>query len=102
MVWKAANVWVQNLTSCNFLSGKGDAGNEIWWNGGDSSGKIGGHSYYGSYLSATNTFYGETVPPRSTGSSRATGPVARGLRRTRATSATPATTSVPASSGATR
>ena len=57
MVWKAANVWVQNLTACNFLSGKGDAGNEIWWNGGDGSGKIGGHGYYGSYLNATNTFY---------------------------------------------
>ncbi|MBV8431817.1 MAG: hypothetical protein JO244_11670 [Solirubrobacterales bacterium] len=57
LVWKAANVWVQNLTACNFLSGKGDAGNEIWWNGGDRSGKIGGHGYYGSYLTATNTFY---------------------------------------------
>jgi hypothetical protein len=57
MVWKAADVWVQNLTVCNFLSGKGEAGNEIWWNGGDGSGKIGGHGYYGSYLSATNTFY---------------------------------------------
>ena len=57
MVWKAANVWVQNLTACNFLSGKGDGGNEIWWNGGDGSGKIGGHGYSGSYLTATNTFY---------------------------------------------
>jgi hypothetical protein len=57
MVWKAANVWVQNLTACNFLSGKGDAGNEVWWNGGDGSGKVGGHNYYGSYLSATNTFF---------------------------------------------
>jgi hypothetical protein len=57
MVWKAANVWVQNLTACNFLSGKGDAGNEIWWNGGNRSGKIGGHGYNGSYLNTTNTFY---------------------------------------------
>jgi hypothetical protein len=57
MVWKAAGVWVENLTSCNFLSGKGDAGNEIWWNGGDGSGKIGGHSYYGSYLNATSTYF---------------------------------------------
>jgi hypothetical protein len=57
LVWKAAHVWVQNLTSCNFLSGKGDSGNEIWWNGGDGSGKIGGHDYYGSYLNATNTFF---------------------------------------------
>jgi hypothetical protein len=57
LVWKAANVWIENMTVCNFLSGKGDAGNEIWWNGGDGSGKIGGHGYYGSYLTATNTFY---------------------------------------------
>ncbi len=34
MVWKADNVWVQNLTACNFLDGSGDTGNEIWWNGG--------------------------------------------------------------------
>jgi hypothetical protein len=57
VVWKAANVWIQNLTACNFLSGKGDTGNEVWWNGGDGSGKIGGHGYVGSYLTATNTFY---------------------------------------------
>jgi len=57
LVWKAADVWIQNLTACNFLSGKGASGNEIWWNGGDGSGKIGGAGYYGSYLSATNTFY---------------------------------------------
>ena len=57
VVYKAANVWIQNLTACNFLSGKGDAGNEIWWNGGDGSGKIGGHGYLGSYLTATNTFF---------------------------------------------
>ena len=42
MVWKANNVWVQNMTACNFLGGAGDAGNEFWWNGGDGSGKIGG------------------------------------------------------------
>jgi hypothetical protein len=57
MVWKAADVWVQNLTVCNFLNGKGDAGNEIWWNGGDNTGKVGGHGYYGSDLTATSTFY---------------------------------------------
>ena len=103
MVWKADDVWVQNLTACNFLSGKGDAGNEIWWNGGDGSGKIGGHGYYGSYLSATSTFYaGRDDRRRSTGSSPATGPAAPGTRRTPATSATPATTSAPASRCATR
>ncbi len=45
MVFKADNVWVQNLTACNFLSGKGRSGNEIWWNGGDGSGKIGGWGF---------------------------------------------------------
>jgi hypothetical protein len=59
-VWKAANVWVENLTACNFLGGSGGdghTGNEIWWNGGADSKKIGGHGYYGSYLTATSTFY---------------------------------------------
>jgi hypothetical protein len=58
LVWKADNVWVQNLTVCNFLGGAGDAGNGVWWNGGDGGGKIGGHGYLGSYLSATSTFFG--------------------------------------------
>jgi hypothetical protein len=57
LIWKAANVWVQNLTACNFLGGGGDAGNEIWWNGGDGSGKIGGHAYYGSYLTTTSSYF---------------------------------------------
>src|SRR5436305_2157563 len=57
MIWKASNVSVENLTACNFLGGKGDAGNEIWWNGGDGSAKVGGHGYWGSYLNATTTFF---------------------------------------------
>jgi hypothetical protein len=57
MVWKADNVSVENLTACNFLGGSGEAGNEIWWNGGANSGAIGGHGYYGGYLSTTSTFY---------------------------------------------
>ncbi len=59
-VWKATNVWVENLTSCNFLGGSGGdghTGNEIWWNGGADSGKVGGHGYYGSYLTATSQFF---------------------------------------------
>ena len=51
------NVWVQNLTTCNFLGGTGSAGNEVWWNGGDGSAKIGGWVFCGSYLNATSTFY---------------------------------------------
>jgi len=57
LVWKARNVWVQNLTVCNYLGGSGNAGNEVWWNGGDGSYKIGGHGFFGSYLSATSTFF---------------------------------------------
>jgi hypothetical protein len=57
LVWKADDVWVQNLTACNFLLGKGVTGNEIWWNGGDDSGTIGGWGFNGSYLSATDMFY---------------------------------------------
>ncbi|MHB8451595.1 MAG: hypothetical protein ACYDAQ_14300, partial [Mycobacteriales bacterium] len=58
LVYKATNVWVQNLTACNYLGGSGDTGNEIWWNGGDGSGQVGGSDYYGTYLTATTTFYG--------------------------------------------
>jgi len=57
LVWKADNVSVDNLTVCNFLGGAGSAGNEIWWNGGDGSGKIGMHGFWGSYLNATSSFY---------------------------------------------
>jgi len=62
MIWKADNVWVQNLTACNFLGGSGAAGNAVWWNGGADSGtatkeSIGGWGYYGSYLTSTSTFY---------------------------------------------
>jgi hypothetical protein len=56
MVWKAAHVSVENLTVCNFLGGSQDAGNGVWWNGGDGSGKVQGHGFYGGYLSATSTY----------------------------------------------
>jgi len=58
VVWKADDVSIENLTACNFLSGAGDAGNQIWWNGGDGSGLIGQHGYTGRYLTATSTYYG--------------------------------------------
>jgi hypothetical protein len=58
-IWKATDVSVENLTVCNFLNGAGDAGNQIWWNGGDDSGVIGGWgAFYGAYLTATTTFFG--------------------------------------------
>jgi hypothetical protein len=59
-IWKADDVTVENLTACNFLGGSGGdggTGNEIWWNGGAESGRIGGWGYYGAYLTATSTWY---------------------------------------------
>jgi hypothetical protein len=59
VVAKANNVWIENLTVRNFEFGKGceveSCGNEIWWNGGSDSGKIGAHGWYGNYLTAYDT-----------------------------------------------
>ena len=57
LVWKANDTWVENLTACNFLGGAGAGGNEIWWNGGDGSGQVGIHGFWGNYLNATSTYY---------------------------------------------
>lgn len=57
VIWKADDVTVDNLTICNFLAGQGASGNEIWWNGGANSGRIGLQGYEGSYLTATSTYY---------------------------------------------
>jgi hypothetical protein len=54
-IYKANNVWVENLTARNFDTGCSGCGNEIWWNGGAESGKIGAHGWYGSYLTAYDT-----------------------------------------------
>lgn len=57
VVWKTDGTWLENFTACNFLtSADGGHGNEIWWNGGDGSGQIGMHSYWGDYLTATSTY----------------------------------------------
>src|SRR6201995_296562 len=58
IVFKASGVSVENLTACNFLSGDLTPGDEIWFDGGGSSGtqKIG--SWRGAYLSATSSYYG--------------------------------------------
>jgi hypothetical protein len=55
--YKADGVYVENLTVCNYLTGpNGGEGNEIWWNGGDGSGKIGMGPWWGNYLTATSTY----------------------------------------------
>lgn len=57
VVYKANGVSIENLTACNFLGSNDNNGNEIWWNGGASSGKIGMGAFRGTYLNATSTFY---------------------------------------------
>jgi hypothetical protein len=76
VVWKADGSSVDNLTVCNFLTGSASSGNEIWWNGGDGSGKIGLGSFEGSYLSATSSFYKDEATAAEYGifSSNASGP----------------------------
>ncbi|MEA2493510.1 MAG: hypothetical protein QOJ29_1421, partial [Thermoleophilaceae bacterium] len=71
-VFKANGVSIENLTVCNFLG----AGNQIWWNGGDGSGKIGMSSYHGSFLSTTSTFFDSKKPQATYGifASNAKGP----------------------------
>ena len=62
--YKADGVYIQNLTVCNYLTGaSGGEGNEIWWNGGDGSGKIGMGPWWGSYLTATSTYSNGVDPP---------------------------------------
>jgi hypothetical protein len=76
VIWKASHVSIENLTACNFLNGPGDSGNEIWWNGGDNSGKIGLTGYTGNYLTGTSTFFGTEDTAASYGifSSNSAGP----------------------------
>src|SRR3954452_21426852 len=71
-VFKADGVYIENLTVCNFLG----EGNQIWWNGGDGSGKIGMTSWYGSFLSATTTYFNRKKPQATYGlfASNAKGP----------------------------
>jgi hypothetical protein len=55
-VYQASGVTIQNLTVCDYLTGTGKTGNEIWWNGGDGSGTLGLGAFRGSYLTATSMY----------------------------------------------
>ncbi len=57
VAYQADDVFIENLTVCNFLGGSASSGYEVWWDGGEGSGKIGLTGYWGSYLNATSTFY---------------------------------------------
>jgi hypothetical protein len=58
-IHKTNDVWVENLTVRNFDFGEScpdeECGNEIWWNGGSGSGRVGAHGWWGSYLTAYDT-----------------------------------------------
>jgi hypothetical protein len=56
-VQQVDNVSIENLTVHDFdrATLDGEDGNEIWWNGGDGSGKIGLHGWSGAYLTAYDT-----------------------------------------------
>ena len=65
MVLKVDGTYVENLTACNYLTGNGGGeGNEIWWNGGDGTGKIGMGSFWGDYLTGTSTYSNGVGDPR--------------------------------------
>ena len=76
VVWRADNVSIENLTVCNFQGGAGDSGNEVWWNGGDGSGKVGLTGYTGRYLTGTTGFFNTESTAAQYGifSSNAAGP----------------------------
>jgi hypothetical protein len=61
--FRVSGVTIENLTVCNYLDVTGENGNEIWWNGGDGSGTIGTHGYYGAYLTALSTYSKGVDPP---------------------------------------
>ena len=63
-VLKADGDYVENLTVCNYLtSSDGKEGNEIWFNGGDGSGKIGMGPWWGNWITATSTYSNGVNPP---------------------------------------
>jgi hypothetical protein len=61
-VFKTNDVSIENLTVRNFdrESRNGGNGNEIWWNGGDGTGKIGAEGWHGAYLTAYDSGSGAT------------------------------------------
>ena len=57
-VYKTNGVWIENLMVRNFDRSSRDnfdTGNEIWWNGGRTTPRIGLHGWWGQYLTAYDT-----------------------------------------------
>jgi Periplasmic copper-binding protein (NosD) len=64
LIYKARGVKVENLSVCNFVTGSRGGGDQIWWDGGASTGtqsNLG--SWGGSYLTATSSYYKDDNSP---------------------------------------
>ncbi|MGI8609450.1 MAG: hypothetical protein ACR2MY_09525 [Candidatus Dormibacteria bacterium] len=60
--YKVSGVSIENMTVCNFMQVGGDhAGNEVWWDAGDSSGQTMPMTVLGGHLTATSTYYHDSV-----------------------------------------
>jgi hypothetical protein len=66
VVYKAEGVWLQNFSACNFVSGEKGGGDEIWFDGGQASGKQELRSWWGEWVSATSTYWGGVEEPSAT------------------------------------
>ena len=59
VVREASDVWIENLTVRNWDRASRDdedsGGNEVWFNGGDESGRIGASGWHGNWLTAYDT-----------------------------------------------
>ncbi len=66
VVYKAEGVWLQNFSACNFVSGNLGGGDEIWFDGAQSTGKQEMKSWWGEYVSATSTYWGGVDKPSAT------------------------------------
>jgi hypothetical protein len=66
VVYKAEGVYLQNFSTCNFMSGNLGGGDEIWFDGAQSTGKQEMRAWWGTYLSATSTYWGGVDKPSAT------------------------------------
>jgi hypothetical protein len=63
VVYKTPGVWLQNFSTCNFLSGNSGGGDSVWFDGGGASGKQAIGSWWGEYLSSTSTYWAGVGKP---------------------------------------
>jgi hypothetical protein len=64
LIYKARGVIVDNLSACNFVNGDLGGGNQIWWDGGASTGtqtSLG--VWWGSFLTATSSYFKDDSSP---------------------------------------